>query len=78
MLNACGVVKLRAEFNNSKSNKNIVLVYNEINSVKKAKALNVLFSKYSHISVGANAVYKCRQQEFLVNDISVLSRYCMK
>lgn len=46
MLNACGVVKLTAEFNNSKSNNDIVLVYNEINSVKKAKALNVLFSKY--------------------------------
>ena len=46
MLNACDVVKLRAEFNNAKSNKDIILVYNEINSVKKAKAINVLFSKY--------------------------------
>lgn len=46
MLNACDVVKLTKEYNTAKSNNDIILVYNEINSVEKAKAINVLFSKY--------------------------------
>jgi PBP1b-binding outer membrane lipoprotein LpoB len=46
LFNSCGVIKYTAEFNSAKSNNDIVLVYNEIKSVEKAKAINVLLSKY--------------------------------
>ncbi len=46
LFNSCGVIKYTAEFNRAKSNNDIVIVYNEITTVEKAKAINVLFSKY--------------------------------
>ena len=45
-LNACNVYKYSADFKHAKANNEIVLLYNEINSVEKTKALNVLISKY--------------------------------
>jgi len=45
-LNACNVFKYSSEFKHAKANNEIVLVYNEINSVDKNKAINVLVSKY--------------------------------
>ena len=45
-LNACNVYKYSSDFKHAKANNEIVLIYNEITTVEKIKALNVLISKY--------------------------------
>ncbi len=45
-LNTCNVYKYSSDFKHAKANNEIVLIYNEITTVEKTKALNVLISKY--------------------------------
>ena len=46
LFSSCNSLKFRKEFHLAKTNNEIVLVFNEINSVEKKKAINVLVSKY--------------------------------
>ena len=45
-ITSCNALKYSSEFKNAKANNDVIIVYNEINSVEKNKALNVLISKY--------------------------------